>query len=135
MWLIRSLQSCSQRFPARFGVDHVSCISLLVATIAYQSYSSLYADLVRDALNEYMYAAELAGLNYNFAPATNGLYATMSGYNDKLSTLVQCVLEKVKTLSIDPHRLEVMREQVRRSDPYASCTCSVLSLVEQTRLG
>lgn len=76
--------------------------------------TTLYADLVRDALNEYMYAAELAGLNYNFAPATNGLYATMSGYNDKLSTLVQCVLEKVKTLSIDPHRLEVMREQNKR---------------------
>jgi insulysin len=76
--------------------------------------TSLYSDLVRDALNEFTYAAELAGLNYNFSPATHGLYTTMSGYNDKLATLTHHVLEKVKNLSIDPKRLEVMKEQSKR---------------------
>ncbi|KAG6907416.1 hypothetical protein DXG01_008988 [Tephrocybe rancida] len=74
--------------------------------------TKLYADIVNDSLTEYSYDADLAGLSYNFMSHTSGLYVSISGYNDKLSVLVRKVLEAVKSLSVDPQRLVVMKEQV-----------------------
>lgn len=73
----------------------------------------LYSDLVTDSLSEYSYDADLAGLTYNFASHTAGLYISMHGYNDKMSVLVEHVLDRVKHLVIDPQRLIVLKEQVR----------------------
>ncbi|KAI5119937.1 hypothetical protein M0805_002126 [Coniferiporia weirii] len=76
--------------------------------------SRLYADLVKDALNEYAYDAENAGLNYDFGATMLGVYISLSGYNDKLHVLAQHVLEKVKGLEIKEDRLAVMKEQVKQ---------------------
>ncbi|KIY50747.1 hypothetical protein FISHEDRAFT_37782 [Fistulina hepatica ATCC 64428] len=73
----------------------------------------LYADLVTDALTEFTYDADLAGLSYDLAPFTGGLFITVSGYNDKLSVLLQHVLDKVKNTVVDPSRLAVMAEQAK----------------------
>jgi insulysin len=72
----------------------------------------LYADLVNDSLTEYTYDADLAGLSYKFATHTLGVWVTLSGYNDRLAVLAHHVLERAKTLVVDPVRLEVMKEQV-----------------------
>ncbi|KAG6860960.1 hypothetical protein C0995_005624 [Termitomyces sp. Mi166 len=74
----------------------------------------LYADIVNDSLTEYSYAADLAGLSYNFMSQTNGLYISIHGYNDKLSVLVKKVLETMKGLPVDPQRLNVIKEQNQR---------------------
>jgi len=74
----------------------------------------VFADLVTDSLTEFAYDADLASLTYSFHPHTMGLFAAMNGYNDKLFVLVQEVLHKIKTLVVDPQRLEVMKEAVRR---------------------
>ena len=72
----------------------------------------LYSDIVNDSLSEYSYAADLAGLSYKFMQHPNGLFVSMNGYNDKMSVLVQHVLEKIKGLVVNPQRLTVMKEQV-----------------------
>lgn len=72
----------------------------------------LYSDIVIDSLTEFAYDASLAGLDYNFTPHTNGLYVSMSGYNDKMSVLVKHVFEKVKSIEVKADRLAVMKEQV-----------------------
>jgi len=72
----------------------------------------MYVEVVNDALTEFAYDADLAGLSYNFVPHTTGLYVTVNGYNDKVAVLVQDVLDKIKGLVVDPQRLEVMKEQV-----------------------
>lgn len=74
----------------------------------------LYTDVVTDALTEFSYDADLAGLEYNFASHSLGFFITLSGYNDKLSVLARHVLEKVKNIEINPARLEVLKEQVKR---------------------
>lgn len=38
----------------------------------------------------------------------------MNGYNDKIFLLAETLLEKMKTLVVDHHRLEVMKESVWR---------------------
>lgn len=72
----------------------------------------LYADLVTDSLTEFSYDADLAGLSYSLHTHTTGVYAAMNGYNDKMFPLANSLLEKIKTLVVDPQRLEVMKESV-----------------------
>ncbi|KII88123.1 hypothetical protein PLICRDRAFT_160956 [Plicaturopsis crispa FD-325 SS-3] len=74
----------------------------------------LFADLVNDALAEFSYDADLAGLRYSFANHTLGVWVSLSGYNDKMGVLARHVLEKVKHIVADPVRLEVMKEQIKR---------------------
>jgi insulysin len=74
----------------------------------------LYADLVTDSLSEYSYAADLAGLSYSFVPSTLGIFLVISGYNDKLSVLLQHVLDRARQFKVSSDRLEVMREQTKQ---------------------
>jgi len=72
----------------------------------------LYAALVTDALNEYSYDADLAGLTYSFEASTVGFFVTITGYNDKLHVLLRDVLVKAKDLEVRADRLHVMTEKV-----------------------
>ncbi|KAJ3740513.1 insulin-degrading enzyme [Lentinula detonsa] len=71
----------------------------------------LFTDLVTDSLEEFSYDASLAGLSYSCTSHTKGMYVTLQGYNDKMSVLVQHVLDKVKSLEVRPDRLRVIIEQ------------------------
>jgi insulysin len=72
----------------------------------------LYAALVTDALNEYSYDADLAGLTYSFEASTVGFFVTITGYNDKLHVLLRDVLVKAKDLEVRADRLHVTTEKV-----------------------
>jgi len=76
--------------------------------------TKLFTELVNDALNEYAYDADLAGLSYMFGSHSLGTTIMISGYNDNLGVLAESVLKKIKTLEIAPDRLEVFKEQVKR---------------------
>ena len=74
----------------------------------------LYVELVKDALNEYAYDAELAGLRYNVNGSLMHLSVALDGYNDKLAVLTQAVLEKLRRLEILEDRFQVIKEEVKR---------------------
>lgn len=74
----------------------------------------MFVSLFRDALNEYAYDAELAGLNYSLNNTTYGLTLSAKGYNDKLFLLLQKVMEKMTSFEIDPQRFEVLKENYIR---------------------
>lgn len=74
----------------------------------------MYAELVTDALTEYSYDADLAGLNYNFGQHSLGVFVTLNGYNDKLHVLAHHVFEKAKTLQVKLDRLNLKKEEMRR---------------------
>ena len=77
----------------------------------------LYAELVTDALNEYSYDADLAGLTYLFEVSCLGFFVTITGYNDKLHVLLRDVLVKAKDLEVRADRLDVMIEKVNDVSP------------------
>jgi len=56
----------------------------------------------------------LAGLRYQFAAQSTGLFISISGYNDKLAVLMQHVLEKAKGLVVNPDRFAVITEEIKR---------------------
>lgn len=89
-------------------VDHMVLGLGLPAECRYR----LYAALVTDALNEYSYDADLAGLHYSFEASTLGVYVMITGYNDKLHVLLRDVLVKAKDLEVRADRLDVIIEKV-----------------------
>ncbi len=72
----------------------------------------LYAALVTDALKEYSYDADLAGLTYLFDASSLGFFVTVTGYNDKLHVLLRDVLVKARDLEVRADRLDVIIEKV-----------------------
>jgi insulysin len=74
----------------------------------------LYTDVVRDALEEYSYDAELAGLDYSVISHSMGLEISVSGYNDKLAVLLEKVLLTMRDLEIKEDRFEIIKERLLR---------------------
>ncbi|XP_056465442.1 insulin-degrading enzyme isoform X1 [Gadus chalcogrammus] len=75
----------------------------------------LYLELLKDSLNEYAYAAELAGLNYDLQNTIYGMYLSVKGYNDKQHILLQKIVEKMTTFEIDEKRFDIIKEAYMRS--------------------
>ncbi|KAG6018861.1 hypothetical protein E4U41_003534 [Claviceps citrina] len=74
----------------------------------------LFAELVRDALEEYSYDAELAGLEYDVGLDSPGLYLELSGYNDKLPVLLEKVVVTMRDLNIKDERFVIVKERLTR---------------------
>ncbi|CAG8979190.1 hypothetical protein HYALB_00000326 [Hymenoscyphus albidus] len=76
--------------------------------------AQLYTDVVRDALEEYSYDAELAGLDYSISSHSMGIKFDVSGYNDKLPVLLEKVLITMRDLEVKPERFEIIKERYAR---------------------
>lgn len=93
----------------------VSCKNpIIFATAENAVKARLYTDLVRDALEEFSYDAELAGLDYNVGVDTRGLSFEVSGYNDKLPVLLEHVLKTTRELEIKDDRFDIIKERLVR---------------------
>ncbi|KAL2828052.1 Metalloenzyme, LuxS/M16 peptidase-like protein [Aspergillus cavernicola] len=77
--------------------------------------SKFYCELVRDALVEYSYDAELAGLDYHLSASIFGLDISVGGYNDKMAVLLEKVISSMRDLSINPDRFRIIKERLSRS--------------------
>lgn len=102
-----------------FWVPKANLIVSLRNPIVYASAENavkakLFTDLVRDALEEYSYDAELAGLQYNVTLDSRGLFVEVAGYNDKLSVLLEQVLITMRDLDIRDDRFDIVKERLTR---------------------
>ncbi|KAG0170307.1 Insulinase (Peptidase M16) [Apophysomyces sp. BC1034] len=88
---------------------------LAYATPANCVKTRLYTDLLKDSLNEYAYDAEVAGLCYNIENQLEGMLLAIGGYNDKLSVLLEKVVQKMRDFHVDPERFKLLKDQLRRS--------------------
>ena len=87
---------------------------LTSATAANSVKSRIFCELVKDALNEYSYNAEIAGLDYNVADIFMGLGVDIVGYNDKMPVLLEKVLTSMRDLEVKQERFKVVKERVSR---------------------
>ena len=74
----------------------------------------MYCALVKDALGEYSYDAEIAGLEYELGEYYVGMGVDISGYNDKISVLLEKVLVTMRDLEIKPDRFKIVKERLVR---------------------
>jgi insulysin len=87
---------------------------LVASSPANQVASRIYCDLVKDALDEYAYDAEIAGLDYSISTSSVGLEIEVSGYNDKMSVLLEKVITMMKDLEVRRDRFKVIMEKALR---------------------
>ncbi|KKK23045.1 hypothetical protein ARAM_006420 [Aspergillus rambellii] len=103
------------RFWVPKGTVYVTLRNPLVwATPSNLVKSKLYCELVRDALVEYSYDAELAGLDYHLSASIFGLDISVGGYNDKMAVLLEKVMTSMRDLVIDPDRFHIIKERLSR---------------------
>ena len=76
--------------------------------------SKMYCELVKDALVEYSYDAEIAGLQYTLLNSASGLGFDLSGYNDKMPVLLEKVLVSMRDLEVKPDRFKIVKERLLR---------------------
>ena len=88
---------------------------LVSATPANTVKTKLYCELVKDALVEYSYDAEIAGLDYDLGTFADGLDVQVSGYNDKMSVLLEKVLVSMRDLEVKPDRFKIVKERLMRA--------------------
>jgi insulysin len=72
----------------------------------------MLVQLFRDALNEYAYAAELAGLKWELINTKYGLILAIGGYSNKQHIFLDKVMEKLTNFKVDPKRFEICKENV-----------------------
>ncbi len=82
--------------------------------------NALFARGIKDLLTEKSYAAALAELNYNISSSTYGIELVCAGYDDKLSVLLQMVMDKISNFSITEERFAVLKDtQLRKLKNWA----------------
>ena len=90
----------------RFLVPKGNIALEIKSTIAYETaehcvLTNIFALLLKDALNEYSYYAEIAGLDCSLENSTSGMVLIVCGYSDKLPFLLQEILTKMTSLTIE----------------------------------
>ncbi|XP_063837017.1 insulin-degrading enzyme [Ostrinia nubilalis] len=87
----------------------------LVSPLAYAdplncNLTSVWVLLLRDALQQFAYAAELAGLRWSVGNAKCGLSVTIDGYDDKQHVLLEKIIDQMVHFKADPQRFDIMKE-------------------------
>lgn len=100
--------------------------------------TTLFSELLQDALIDISYNAEIAMLHFNLITGKEGLVLSFDGYNEKLSVLIQEVLEAMVTFKPQKHRFEVIKEKRIRNlknfeykPPYNQVTTVFSTLVNE----
>lgn len=102
-----------------FKVPKANVKAAIVSPLAYAdprtaNLTRLYVELIKDSLTEFAYAADLAGIVYNFSNTTYGIEMSLTGYTDKLKTMLATVVERMVALAVDPARFAIVKEQYFR---------------------
>lgn len=84
---------------------------------------SLFIKLLDDALSEITYDASISGLWLSITNHSEGLDIRIHGYNDKLSVLLDMVLDNLKNIDIQQNRLDVFIEEVHDLTIFQRHTC------------
>jgi insulysin len=77
--------------------------------------SQLYASIVNEQLNEYLYPAYLAGMNVRFYSQRRGFTLSLGGYNDGLIDLAEKVLPTLTSIDIHPDRFDSIKVELMRA--------------------
>lgn len=95
-------------------------ISMLIETPETQAsardrvMTQLYLDLVNDSLNEFRYAAGLAGSGYGLSTDNRGMHLRLYGFSEPLPALFDTILVELAEHSIDPERFSRLKDDLAR---------------------
>ncbi|KAI0511369.1 hypothetical protein KFK09_011999 [Dendrobium nobile] len=76
--------------------------------------TDMFTRLLMDYLNEYAYYAAMAGLYYSIHSSNYGFQVTVVGYNHKMQSLLETVIDKIKNFEVKGDRFSVIKETVKK---------------------
>ncbi|MCX2983249.1 peptidase M16 [Halieaceae bacterium IMCC14734] len=85
------------------------------STVEQAAAVQLYVGLLTDAVNEFAYPAQLAGLNFSLYRHARGISLKVSGYNDKQLVLLQQIVEAIAGADLDTDRFTNIRDDLVRN--------------------
>ncbi len=87
------------------------------ATAENAALAELFVSYAMEALNEYAYAASIAGLSYSVSVTSDGLSLVFAGFNDKVETLLNRVCTTMAELhsNIDEATFNRLREKLQQT--------------------
>ena len=77
--------------------------------------SRLYSRVLNEQLNEFIYPAYLAGMDYAFYPQRRGFTLRLGGYSDSLETLAEKIIPALRDVQVSPQRFEGIKAELARS--------------------
>lgn len=77
-------------------------------------HTEMFVQLVSDVLTDFAYYAEVAGLGYDLATASNGIEIGIYGFNEKLHDLAEVIVRELRNTEFDTHRFDAIKERVDR---------------------
>ncbi|PSN57801.1 Insulin-degrading enzyme [Blattella germanica] len=95
---------------ANLSFEFVSPLAYLDPVSCNMTY--MFVQLFKDALNEYAYAAELAGMRWELTNTKYGMILGIGGYNSKQHVLLDKIMEKLTNFKIDAKRFEILKENL-----------------------
>ncbi|CAL7937409.1 unnamed protein product [Xylocopa violacea] len=98
---------------ANLFIDFVSSLAYLDPLNCNLTY--IFVLLFRDALNEYAYDADIAGLKWDLTNSKYGMTLAVGGYDDKQHVLLDKIIDKMVNFKVDPKRFEIWKENYIRS--------------------
>lgn len=100
----------------RFHTPKAELILLINTPLVYQSprfavLSQLYSNAINEGLNEFGYAALIAGLDFEFSTSKEGITVNVSGYSDRILALSGLLLSKLQAITIDEATFQSLKER------------------------
>ncbi|KAI5062806.1 hypothetical protein GOP47_0021353 [Adiantum capillus-veneris] len=77
--------------------------------------STLFVNLLLDYLNEQAYYAEVAGLSYRVFRTIQGFQVSVSGYNHKITSLLDTIIDRIIKFQVIEDRFLVVKERVLKT--------------------
>ncbi|MFK7823004.1 MAG: insulinase family protein [Oligoflexales bacterium] len=77
--------------------------------------SLLYTMALSEGLNEWNYDISLAGLNYTVSRTDRGIQLDFSGYAESIPHLMEELVSKLTTISIDEKRFDSLKNDLKRN--------------------
>jgi len=138
-WRLHHLQD------TEFNRPKVNMFFEMRSPVAYYSprhaiMANLFTGLLVDELTEFAYDAEVAGLNYELNNTMAGIQLTVGGYSHKIKILLEAIVEKIASFTVNEQRFEMIRELTERDymdtlkdQPYQTAVYAVSHALEEPR--
>ena len=76
---------------------------------------SLYASAITESLNEWRYPALVAGYSFDIGSRDEGISINLKGFSEKLPTLVEDIVGKLKNITISEKRFKNIKDEALKS--------------------
>ncbi|CAF3683386.1 unnamed protein product [Rotaria sp. Silwood1] len=77
--------------------------------------NTLYVELINDSLTEFVYPAQVGGLDYELYDCNDSIQLSISGFNHKIKELLNRIIDHMINIKVEVEQFEIIKEKVKQS--------------------